>query len=111
MNFAKRTDHLKPEGAYAVLASANQLEAEGRDIVHLEIGQPDFATAGPVSEAAIEAIRGGQTKYNPPVGIPPHRQTGERPAGYLHRPRSGGGRSGGQADSVSADPMSCGARG
>lgn len=80
MDFAKRTDHLKPEGAYAVLARANQLEAEGRDIVHLEIGQPDFATAEPVSQAAIDAIREGQTRYNPPAGIPLIREAIARQA-------------------------------
>jgi len=44
MTFAKRTHHLQPEGAYEVLARANQLEAAGKEIIHLEIGQPDYAT-------------------------------------------------------------------
>ena len=54
---------LKNEGAYAVLAKATALEREGRDIVHLEIGQPGFATPEHVVEAGVGAIRGGKTKY------------------------------------------------
>jgi aspartate aminotransferase len=68
--FTSRVAKLKEEGAYAVLAQAQTLEAEGRDIVHLEIGQPDFATFSNVSLAGIRAIAGGRTRYNPPSGIP-----------------------------------------
>ena len=56
MSYATRTSHLKPEGAYQVLARANQLQAEGREIIHLEIGQPDYATFENVSEAGIADI-------------------------------------------------------
>jgi aspartate/methionine/tyrosine aminotransferase len=69
MSFATRTAHLKPEGAYQVLARATQLEAEGREIVHFEIGQPDYATFENVSKAGIEAIRAGKTRYTPPAGM------------------------------------------
>lgn len=69
MTFATRTAHLKPEGAYQVLARATQLEADGREIVHLEIGQPDYATFENVSRAGIEAIRTGKTRYTPPAGM------------------------------------------
>jgi aspartate/methionine/tyrosine aminotransferase len=69
MFYAARTQHLKPEGAYQVLARANQLEAAGREIVHLEIGQPDYATFENVSRAGIEAIRAGHTRYTPPAGM------------------------------------------
>jgi len=62
MSFSTRTAHLKPEGAYQVLARANQLEAEGKEIIHLEIGQPDFATLKNVSQAGIDAIRSGKTR-------------------------------------------------
>jgi aspartate aminotransferase len=72
--FTDRVTPLRPEGAYAVLAKAQALEAQGRKIVHLEIGQPDFPTPGNVSEAGIAAIRGGKTKYTPPAGIPQFRQ-------------------------------------
>ena len=69
MSFTTRTAHLKPEGAYQVLARATQLEAEGKEIIHLEIGQPDFSTLDNVSQAGIEAIRSGKTRYTPPAGI------------------------------------------
>jgi aspartate aminotransferase len=72
--FAHRIDSLKPEGAYAVLARAQQMEAEGRDIIHLEIGQPDFDTYPNISLAGIRAIASGKTGYNPPAGIPPLRE-------------------------------------
>jgi aspartate aminotransferase len=70
VSFAKRTQTLKPEGAYHVLARAQSLEAKGREIIHLEIGQPDFDTLSSVSKAGIHAIRAGHTRYNPPAGIP-----------------------------------------
>lgn len=70
MNFATRTRHLAPEGAYQVLARAQELEAQGREIVHLEIGQPDFETFSHVSSAGIQAIRDGHTCYTPPTGMP-----------------------------------------
>jgi len=74
VRFATRTAHLKPEGAYQVLARANQLEDMGREIIHLEIGQPDYATFENVSEAGIHAIRLGQTRYTPPAGLPALRE-------------------------------------
>jgi len=67
--FAKRTDHLRPEGAYQVLARAQELESKGHDIIHLEIGEPDFDTPANVCLAGIRAIAGGQTRYNPPAGL------------------------------------------
>jgi aspartate aminotransferase len=70
MTFTTRTQHLQPEGAYQVLARANQMEAAGRKIIHLEIGQPDYATFENVSQAGIDAIRAGKTRYTPPAGIP-----------------------------------------
>jgi aspartate aminotransferase len=70
VSFAKRTQTLKPEGAYHVLTRAQSLEAKGREIIHLEIGQPDFDTLSSVSKAGIHAIRAGHTRYNPPAGIP-----------------------------------------
>jgi len=70
MTYAQRTTHLKAEGAYQVLAKANQLEATGREIVHFEIGQPDFETFANVSMAGIRAITEGRTRYTPPSGMP-----------------------------------------
>jgi aspartate/methionine/tyrosine aminotransferase len=74
MMYAQRTTHLKPEGAYQVLAKANQLEAAGREIVHFEIGQPDFDTFSNVSMAGIRAITEGRTRYTPPSGMPSLQQ-------------------------------------
>ncbi len=69
-----RVSNLQNEGAYAVLAKATALEREGRDIVHLEIGQPGFATPEHVIEAGVGAIRGGKTKYAAPDGAPSLRE-------------------------------------
>jgi len=69
MPFANRITHLQPEGAYAVLARAQALEAQGREIIHLEIGQPDFDTYPHIALAGIRAIATGQTRYNPPSGL------------------------------------------
>jgi len=74
MVYARRTSHLKPEGAYRVLAKANQLEATGREIIHFEIGQPDFDTFSNISLAGIRAITEGRTRYTPPVGMPSLRE-------------------------------------
>jgi len=74
MAFAQRVRNLQSEGAYAVLARAQELEAQGREILHLEIGQPDFQTFSHISERGIQAIRDGQTRYNPPSGLPRLRE-------------------------------------
>lgn len=58
----ERVSELQNEGAYAVLAAAQALERQGRDIVHLEIGQPGFPSPPHVVEAGVDAIKGGQTK-------------------------------------------------
>jgi aspartate/methionine/tyrosine aminotransferase len=79
--FAGRVENLKSEGAYAVMTKAQALEAEGRHVVHLEIGQPDFDTFSHISQAGIEAIQAGQTRYNPPAGIPDLRQVIAEKAG------------------------------
>ncbi len=69
MTFASRVRSLRPEGAYHVLARAQALEAQGRDIIHLEIGEPDFPTPSSIARAGIAAIEQGQTRYNPPAGL------------------------------------------
>lgn len=69
MTFAERVIRLKQEGAYEVLARAQELERNGREIVHLEIGEPDFATAPHISLAGVKAIVEGHTRYNPSAGI------------------------------------------
>jgi aspartate aminotransferase len=69
IRFAERMDRLGTEGAFEVLARARRLEAEGRQIVHLEIGEPDFATPDNITEAAISALHAGYTHYTPAGGI------------------------------------------
>jgi len=81
MPFATRTQHLMPEGAYEVLARANQLEAAGKEIIHLEVGQPDYPTFENVSQAGIQAIRDGKTRYTPPAGMPSLREAIAEKAG------------------------------
>lgn len=71
---ADRTAHLQPEGAYAFLAKATQMEAEGREIIHLEIGQPDFRTFDNIGMAGIRAIANGDTRYTPSAGTPAVRK-------------------------------------
>jgi aspartate aminotransferase len=81
MSYAERTSHLKPEGAYQVLAKAQALEAAGREIIHLEIGQPDFETFANISLTGIRAITEGKTRYTPPIGIKPLRDVIAEDAG------------------------------
>ena len=69
MNFADRMGRLGTESAFEVLAKAKGLEAQGRDIVHLEIGQPDFITPANICEAAFKAMKEGHTGYGPSAGL------------------------------------------
>jgi aspartate/methionine/tyrosine aminotransferase len=67
---ARRMDDIAPFHVMDVLARARALERGGRSIVHMEIGEPDFATPAPVIEAGIRALRAGQTHYTPATGLP-----------------------------------------
>src|SRR6201982_2035334 len=67
---ADRMARLGTESAFEVLARAKAIEAAGGKIIHLEIGEPDFPTPGHIVEAAVEALRAGQTHYVPAPGIP-----------------------------------------
>jgi len=69
VTLADRTLHLKPEGAYQVLARALALEAEGRDIIHLEVGEPDFETPAHIRQAGADALLEGRARYSPPAGL------------------------------------------
>jgi aspartate/methionine/tyrosine aminotransferase len=69
MRLADRIGRLGTEGAFEVLARARALEAQGRKIIHLEIGEPDFDTPAHIGEAAAQAIRDGLTHYTPAPGI------------------------------------------
>ncbi len=71
---AKRMERLGTETAFEVLARAKALEAKGRDIVHLEIGEPDFDTPANIIDKAVEALRSGYTHYGPAAGMPDVRK-------------------------------------
>ena len=71
---AKRMQRLGTETAFVVLARAKQLEATGRDIVHLEIGEPDFDTPAHIIASAVKALQNGKTHYGPAAGLPDVRQ-------------------------------------
>ena len=86
MKLAKRVEKIEKEGAYQVLARAKALEADGRDIIHLEVGEPDFATPDHIRAAGMNAIRDGHTRYTAPRGIPALR---EAIAGFASQRRQG----------------------
>ena len=83
-DLAASLDRLGTETAFELLARAKALEASGRDIIHLQIGEPDFPTPAHVVEAAAKALRDGHTHYCPAPGIPALR---EAAAAYLSRSR------------------------
>lgn len=81
---AKRMQRLGTETAFVVLARAKALEAQGRDIVHLEIGEPDFDTPPNIVERAVAALQQGETHYGPAAGKPEVRRAF---ADYIARDR------------------------
>lgn len=74
MEVAERMKRLPGEGAIEVLARAMALEAEGVDIIHLEVGEPDFKTPANILEAGIRALKAGDTRYGPAPGVPELRE-------------------------------------
>src|SRR5262245_53798249 len=74
MNFAERMLRLGTESAFEVLAKAKALERQGREIIHLEIGEPDFDTPAHIREAAKRGLDGGATHYGPAAGLPELRE-------------------------------------
>ena len=74
MKLAQRMSRLGTETAFEVLVRAKALEAQGRDVIHLEIGEPDFDTPSNIIEAACKALRSGYTHYVPAAGIPALRE-------------------------------------
>jgi aspartate/methionine/tyrosine aminotransferase len=84
MRYAERMNQLGTETAFEVLAKARALEAKGKTIVHLEIGEPDFDTPATIRAAAIRAIEEGFTHYGPSAGLPEVR---ESIAGYISKDR------------------------
>lgn len=85
LRLAERMGRLGTETAFEVLVRARALEAQGRDIVHLEIGEPDFDTPETVVNAGIDALRSGWTHYGPSAGLPALR---EAIAAYVSRTRN-----------------------
>lgn len=74
MKLADRMSRLGTETAFVVLAKAKQLESEGKEIIHLEIGEPDFDTPRNIVDSAIEALKEGWTHYGPSAGLPELRE-------------------------------------
>jgi aspartate/methionine/tyrosine aminotransferase len=74
MKLSERLARLGTETAFEVLVRARALEAQGKSVIHLEIGEPDFDTPAHITEAAIEALKGGATHYGPSAGLPELRQ-------------------------------------
>jgi aspartate aminotransferase len=84
---ASRINELTGEGALAVFSRAKELEAQGRSIIHLELGEPDFHPAAPVVQAVCAAVADGRDRYVATRGIPTLRAA---IADYLQRTRKVG---------------------
>lgn len=70
-----RSHEIQPFQVMAILAQAQALQAQGVDVIHLEIGEPDFPTAEPIIEAGINALKEGKTGYTPALGLPALRES------------------------------------
>lgn len=73
-HIARRMGRIAPFYVMDLLAEARVLEAQGRDIVHMEIGEPDFVTAEPIVQAGMRALEAGKTHYTPATGLPALRE-------------------------------------
>ena len=71
---AQRLAEIEPFHVVELLTRARQLEAEGRDIIHMEVGEPDFPTPAPIANAAVDAIKSGKTLYTQALGLPELRE-------------------------------------
>jgi len=74
LGISSRLADIQPFHVMSLLARARELEAQGRDIVHMEIGEPDFQTPDAITQAGIAALKGGKTSYTPATGLPELRQ-------------------------------------
>ncbi len=74
MKISSRINDIQPFHVMALLARAKELEAEGKDIIHMEIGEPDFPTPQPIIDASIAAIKEGDIHYTAALGLPALRQ-------------------------------------
>ena len=88
---AERMKSIQAFHVMDILARARQLASQGRSIIHMEVGEPDFATPAPIIEAGMQALKNGQTKYTPACGIPELR---ERIAAANQNPLFGSSRNG-----------------
>lgn len=70
MTHSSRIDDIEPFHVMAILARAKELEEQGKDIIHMEIGEPDFSTPQPIIDAGIKAIEKGDVHYTPALGLP-----------------------------------------
>ncbi|MFW5947443.1 MAG: aminotransferase class I/II-fold pyridoxal phosphate-dependent enzyme, partial [Gemmatimonadota bacterium] len=82
--FSENVRKLEPSATIAVSSLAKELAARGRDIINLSAGEPDFPTPSFISDAAIEAIRGGRTRYTPAPGLPELRKAIATALGEAH---------------------------
>ncbi len=74
MKTANRLSRIAPFKVMELLARANQLEQAGRDVIHLEVGEPDFDTPGPIIDSAMSGIKNGATRYTDARGLMPLRE-------------------------------------
>lgn len=79
---AQRAKDITPFHVMDILAQAKRLEAQGQDIIHMEVGEPDFDTPQPIIDAGINALKAGKTHYTPALGLPELR---EAIAGYYQQ--------------------------
>ena len=84
MKLAQRMSRLGTETAFEVLAKARRLEAEGMDVIHLEIGEPDFDTPSNIIQAGVDALKQGYTHYGPSPGFPEVPRA-DREGGFRHQ--------------------------
>ncbi|MCS9371354.1 aminotransferase, partial [Pseudomonas aeruginosa] len=73
-SYSARSRAIEPFHVMALLARANELQAAGHDVIHLEIGEPDFTTAEPIVEAGRAALAAGHTRYTAARGLPALRE-------------------------------------
>ena len=71
---ARRLADIEPFHVVELFTRARQLEAEGRDVIHMEVGEPDFPTPAPIANAAVNAINSGKTFYTEALGLPALRE-------------------------------------
>ncbi len=71
---ANRTQGISPFYVMELLRRAKQLEAQGRDVIHMEIGEPDFATPQAIVDAGVSHLKTGEVKYTPAAGLPELRE-------------------------------------